>query len=85
MAIQPPFPSDDPIRRYEYEARHLELQRQITQLSTDLTSIESKLDTLSSSLSNSKASVWQFIAVTAINFTLSGGLIGFLAFTGHFH
>lgn len=70
--------NDDPIKRYEYEARHVELQRQITQLSNDVA-------TIAKNLSNSKVSVWQFIAITAINFTLSGGLLGFLAITGHFH
>ena len=70
--------SDDPIKRFEYEARHVELQRQITQLSNDVASI-------AKNLSNSRVSVWQFIAITAINFTLSGGLLGFLAITGHFH
>lgn len=77
--------NDDPIKRYEYEARHIELQRQIGGIQGDITSIEIKVDNLTRAVSNSKVSVWQFIAITAINFTLSGGLIGFLAITGHFH
>lgn len=80
-----PYTTDDPIKRFEYEARHLEIQRQMTDLKVDIANMDTKFDKLAAEITKARVSAWQFIAVTSINFILSGGLIGFLAISGHFH
>lgn len=68
----------DTIERPEYEARHLELQRQITDMKVQLSRIETEVV-------RNKIGMLNYLIVILINFTFTGGLWGILAITGHIH
>lgn len=53
----------DTIERPEYEARHTELQRQITDMTVELHSIRITLNTL---IASNKIAFWKLVATTMI-------------------
>lgn len=79
---------DTPITRIEYQEDIRRLESEIKDLRQDMAQAVHELSTgvssLSLALQKSRVSVWQFIAVSSLNFILSGGFIAaILAIGGH--
>lgn len=80
---------DDPIHRIEYQEDMRRLEQEIKDLRTDMAQAVKELstgvNTLSLTLQRGRVTAWQFIAVSSLNFILSGGFITIiLAIGGHF-
>lgn len=80
---------DTPITRAEYEARNALIEQRLFNLEngvdTSIKELRTQVDQVKDLIQKTKVSVWQFIAITAINFLFDGGLLGFLLLAGHIH
>lgn len=77
------------ITRPEYEARHITIEQRIADFDKKLEGLAGKVDGLSQSIlqtsADARVKIWQFVAVTAFNFLVDGGLVGWLILSGHLH
>jgi len=78
----------DPIYRTEYQEDMRRVEQEIKDLRQDLAKSVSDLsagvNSLSLTLQKQRVTVWQFVAVSSLNFILSGGFLTLLlALGGH--
>lgn len=79
---------EDLIHRIEYQEDMRRIEQEIKDLRTDMASavkdLSAGVQALSLTLQKGRVTVWQFIAVSSLNFILSGGFLTLLlALGGH--
>jgi hypothetical protein len=79
------IPIDSLILRAEYEKRHEALEQRIVGMEGKIDATRSDIVNLTIMIQKQRATGWQFVAITLLNFCLSGGILGVLSLTGHFH